>query len=143
MKTISYTYMREHLTEVLDALRCGEEITVTQRGKVDVILNANLNVIPSPMVVVEHARKTLTPGESSGSFKGSRRDVDSLRSAAARGITDSLKKPRTPAADIEWTVLKDRGVHYQKSSQNGLSFSEAKERTKKRHAGVIKMLGDK
>jgi len=40
MKTISYTKMRDDLANVLEMLRSGEPVTVTQRGKPDIVLNA-------------------------------------------------------------------------------------------------------
>lgn len=46
MKTISYTKMRDELADVLDMLRNGEDITVTQRGRPDIILMAKAAPVP-------------------------------------------------------------------------------------------------
>lgn len=40
MKTITYTKMREELSDVLDAIRNGESITITQRGRPDITISA-------------------------------------------------------------------------------------------------------
>jgi antitoxin Phd len=40
MKKISYTKMREELADVLDMLRNGEDITITQRGRPDITISA-------------------------------------------------------------------------------------------------------
>lgn len=32
MKTVSYTNMRQHLAEVMEAIACGEEICFTRKG---------------------------------------------------------------------------------------------------------------
>lgn len=42
MKVISYTQMRNDLSEILDALRAGEAIVITQRGKPDLMLNGEV-----------------------------------------------------------------------------------------------------
>lgn len=47
MKTISYTRMRDELADVLEALRNGEQITVTQRGRPNMVLNANVAAKPA------------------------------------------------------------------------------------------------
>lgn len=38
MKKYTYTNMRTELSDVLDILRSGESVTITQRGKPDVVL---------------------------------------------------------------------------------------------------------
>lgn len=128
MKTISYTYMREHLTEILDALRLGEEITVTQRGKADLVLSAlkPLNLESVESVGKLYGLQDREPRKSA--FKGTRQDV--RERGQARGIDKGV-----------WKVVGSPSKG--QASGKKMSFSEAKERTKSRHAGVIKMLGDK
>lgn len=128
MKTISYTYMREHLTEILDALRLGEEITVTQRGKADLVLSAlkPLNLEPVESVGKLYGLQDREPRKSV--FKGTRQD------ARERGQALGIEKGA-------WKVVGSSSKGH--ASGKKMSFSEAKERTKSRHAGVIKMLGDK
>ncbi|EFH6041544.1 type II toxin-antitoxin system Phd/YefM family antitoxin, partial [Escherichia coli] len=40
MKIITYTQMRSDLSATLDCLRSGESVTVTQRGKSDLVISA-------------------------------------------------------------------------------------------------------
>lgn len=44
MKKVSYTQMRAELSDILDALRNGEEVVVTQRGRPDTVLKATVNM---------------------------------------------------------------------------------------------------
>lgn len=43
MKKITYTSMRTELSDVLDALRAGEEIIITQKGKEDITLKGSID----------------------------------------------------------------------------------------------------
>ncbi|EFJ7595025.1 type II toxin-antitoxin system prevent-host-death family antitoxin [Escherichia coli] len=44
MRKVSYTQMRAELSDILDAIRNGETIVVTQRGRPDTVLNGSLNI---------------------------------------------------------------------------------------------------
>ena len=45
MKKVSYTQMRAELSDILDALRNGEEVVVTQRGRPDTVTrNCTVNM---------------------------------------------------------------------------------------------------
>ncbi len=43
MRRVSYTQMRAELSDILDAIRKGETVIVTQRGKPDTVLCGNIN----------------------------------------------------------------------------------------------------
>lgn len=90
MKKISYTKMREELADVLDALRNGESITVTQRGRPDITI-----------AVAQEPRRYM--GKLSSSY------INMMNTSSSKRV----------------------------------SFNEAKEKTKKKHAGIIKALEDK
>ncbi len=128
MKIISYTHMREHLTEVLDALRNGEQITVTQRSKADLVLS-------SEPVLTPVSRESGVPG-----CKLTSGPVKTRASTPVKNVTPQDKSTR----DGQFMVAGKEGRRGKDPvSGKGLSFSDAKERTKVRHAGVIKMLSDK
>ncbi|WP_185957642.1 type II toxin-antitoxin system Phd/YefM family antitoxin [Citrobacter amalonaticus] len=133
MKKITYTHMREHLTEVLEALRNGESFTVTQRGKPDLILQGR-SVIETGYIPIRSAHMSVPPIRESGltnrakelgKHRGHNIHREEGGGTVVRMSRDSNSLPKAT------------------SSKKGLTFSEAKERTKARHAGVIKMLGDK
>lgn len=42
MRKVSYTQMRAELSDILDAIRNGETVVVTQRGRPDTVLNGSL-----------------------------------------------------------------------------------------------------
>ncbi|CAI2532397.1 Antitoxin of toxin-antitoxin stability system [Serratia ficaria] len=107
MKTISYTKMREELADVLDMLRNGDDITITQRGRPDITISANK---PAPSITWIGTKITSTPREAS---------------EHQREITKKL------AASIL------------NQSATKVSFQEAKNKTKIKHAGIIKALEDK
>lgn len=128
MKTISYTYMREHLTEVLDELRNGELITVTQRGKADIVLNSVCKTVLKPLPKADGwiavSGSSIKPAIKEGMKAGATHQ----KSNDGR-FMDASKELNSSGSNIV--------------TKKGLSFKDAKERTKVRHAGVIKMLGDK
>lgn len=71
MRKISYTQMRAELSDILDAVRNGETIVVTQRGRPDTVLNGALfeekpeeeNFIYKPYII--HKGKHITPKRGS------------------------------------------------------------------------------
>lgn len=44
MRKVSYTQMRAELSDILDAIRNGETVVVTQRGRPDTVLNGSLHI---------------------------------------------------------------------------------------------------
>ncbi|HHQ4306212.1 TPA: type II toxin-antitoxin system Phd/YefM family antitoxin [Serratia fonticola] len=126
MKTISYTYMRDHLTEVLDELRQGEQITVTQRGKANLVLSSVLM-----------GGKEISKG-SKVHISNTNPILNRARESAKKRIAASMNKSAQTLGQKE--VRTQDGVIIRSKR---MSFEEAKERTKVRHAVVIKMLGDK
>lgn len=67
MRKISYTQMRAELSDILDAIRNGETIVVTQRGRPDTLLNGALfeeNTEGSNSILksyIVHKGKRITP----------------------------------------------------------------------------------
>lgn len=57
MRKVSYTQMRAELSDILDAIRNGETIVVTQRGRPDTVIDGRIvesrrsGAIPWPGVV--------------------------------------------------------------------------------------------
>lgn len=117
MRKISYTQMRAELSDILDAIRNGETVVVTQRGRPDTVLKGSIN----------SGRSVFT--ESHGERHSS-------------GWTEVLK-------------TSDGRVKFVKKASNGqilsevftdstkVSFYDALELTKKKHAKIIKALEDK
>lgn len=59
MRKISYTQMRAELSDILDAIRDGETVVVTQRGKPDTVLNgSHVKNTSSPLA------DSIDPGEA-------------------------------------------------------------------------------
>ncbi|GKW11288.1 type II toxin-antitoxin system Phd/YefM family antitoxin [Pectobacterium punjabense] len=131
MKSITYTYMREHLTEVLDELRNGVDFIVTQRGKPDLELQGN--------------QIAGFPEESAGAYSSTPRGSSRVKTGEEVPV---FPTPRTLFVSTSGSTRRGSSTeHYEKrqtvSQPKKLSFVEAKTRTQKRHAGVIKILGDK
>lgn len=57
MKIITYTQMRSDLSATLDCLRSGESVTVTQRGKPDLVISAKSVDEIASADEVKHLRK--------------------------------------------------------------------------------------
>ena len=49
MEIISYTYMRQHLAEILDRMNAGEEFCITRRGCQPIVLPNKRNVSASEL----------------------------------------------------------------------------------------------
>ncbi|AOR60611.1 type II toxin-antitoxin system Phd/YefM family antitoxin [Pectobacterium parmentieri] len=134
MKSITYTYMREHLTEVLDELRNGVDFIVTQRGKPDIKLQGN--------------QISDFPEESTGAYSSAPRGSSRVKTGEEVSVFPAPSTHGTVFVSKSGSTRRGSSAeHYEKrqtvSLPKKLSFVEAKTRTQKRHAGVIKILGDK
>ncbi|MFQ3396158.1 hypothetical protein P9477_22155 [Enterobacter mori] len=130
MKEISYTYMREHLTEVLEGLRMGEQYLVTQRGKSDLVLSAAASNSAAQTPPAGEWMRVPNPAKE---LKPVRAGHAGMSKAHQSGYMAGIGKSQTKTRD-----------NFRKTTNSkGLSFSEAKARTQSRHAGIIKILGDK
>ncbi|WP_213991766.1 hypothetical protein [Sodalis sp. dw_96] len=134
MKSITYTYMREHLTEILDELRNGVDFIVTQRGKPD------LNLQGSQIAGL--------PETGYGIYSSAPRGGGWVKTGEGASVRSTPSAHGTVLVSKSGSTRRDSSSgHYEKrqasSQPKKLSFGEAKTRTQKRHAGVIKILGDK
>ncbi|AIA69274.1 hypothetical protein ECA0254 [Pectobacterium atrosepticum SCRI1043] len=134
MKSITYTYMREHLTEVLDELRNGVDFIVTQRGKPDLKLQGN--------------QSASFPEANAGVYSSTPRGGIRVKTGEEVSVFSTPSAHGTVFVSKSGSIRRDSSSeHYEKrqtvSQPKKLSFVEAKTRTQKRHAGVIKILGDK
>lgn len=61
MRKVSYTQMRAELSDILDAVRNGETVIVTQRGRPDTVLNGSLVQNKTDSENVSYASSLTTP----------------------------------------------------------------------------------
>ncbi|MES3574247.1 hypothetical protein CIW69_01455 [Enterobacter cloacae] len=113
MRKVSYTQMRAELSDILDAIRNGETVVVTQRGRPDTVLNGSL--------VNESANFKPSPVES----RGHRREYVE------------------PTTQGKWHEVRVRGQATAIGRSRKSSFSEALNKTQLKHARIIKALEDK
>lgn len=74
MRKVSYTQMRAELSDILDAIRNGETVVVTQRGRPDTVLNGSLN-IEHEHPQRHYAGYTVVEGNGRARLFGSKRDL--------------------------------------------------------------------
>lgn len=115
MRKVSYTQMRAELSDILDAIRNGETVVVTQRGRPDTVLNGSLGVTTgkpfadySPFVV---HKEPINKGQ----------EYRSVYLLGPDGEHIAIK----PLSDVR------------------ISFKEALHKTQQKHAKIIKALEDK
>ncbi|HAS0832466.1 MULTISPECIES: type II toxin-antitoxin system Phd/YefM family antitoxin [Enterobacter] len=137
MKIITYTQMRSDLSATLDCLRSGESVTVTQRGKPDLVISAkSVDEIASADEVKTSAKKidthlaqliasNLSPQITEGVMKLTKQLDALLQSDEAR---QTMMKAANAAVALQ-------GVSE--------SFIKALQHTQTRHAEIIKKLEDK
>ncbi|HED1243933.1 TPA: type II toxin-antitoxin system prevent-host-death family antitoxin [Enterobacter bugandensis] len=121
MRKVSYTQMRAELSDILDAIRNGETVVVTQRGRPDTVLSGALagseNVLPRESSLQQHV-----PHIKTYLVEGHLKDGSLYHSNTSAHFTrnrlDSMTLVKT-------------------------SFSEALKKTQKKHAKIIKALEDK
>ncbi|MEB4702464.1 type II toxin-antitoxin system Phd/YefM family antitoxin [Klebsiella quasipneumoniae] len=137
MKTITYTQMRTDLSATLELLRSGESVTVTQRGKPDLILRGEPD---NSQLIVKEIKPTakkldtqlaqliasnISPQTREGIMRLTKQLDDLLRS-------DEARQALTKVAN---TAIALQGVSE--------SFIKALQHTQTRHADIIKKLEDK
>lgn len=137
MKTITYTQMRSDLSATLDLLRSGESVTVTQRGKPDIVLSAKADVKSAPereikspaMPTNAHLARLISSNLSPEVMEGVMNLTSQLDALLQ---SDEARKTMASAANA---ALALQGV--------SISFAKALQHTQTRHAEIIKKLEDK
>ncbi|WP_190320703.1 type II toxin-antitoxin system Phd/YefM family antitoxin [Enterobacter bugandensis] len=115
MRKVSYTQMRAELSDILDAIRNGETVVVTQRGRPDTVLNGSLSV--------DHE----LPAADYSHFIIHKEPECKTRKAT------SVYRIGSKGELIEMKPLNELKI----------SFREALNKTQKKHAKIIKALEDK
>ncbi|EQA5714780.1 type II toxin-antitoxin system Phd/YefM family antitoxin [Cronobacter sakazakii] len=137
MKIITYTQMRSDLSATLDCLRSGESVTVTQRGKPDLVISA----------------KSVDEIASADEVKTSSKTIDThlaqlIASNLSPQITEGVMKltkqldALLQSDEARQTMMKaaNAAVALQGVSE---SFIKALQHTQTKHAEIIKKLEDK
>ncbi|HHN9945742.1 TPA: type II toxin-antitoxin system Phd/YefM family antitoxin [Escherichia coli] len=137
MKIITYTQMRSDLSATLDCLRSGESVTVTQRGKPDLVISA----------------KSVDEIASADEVKTSAKTIDThlaqlIASNLSPQITEGVMKltkqldALLQSDEARQTMMKaaNAAVALQGVSE---SFIKALQHTQTKHAEIIKKLEDK
>lgn len=136
MKNITYTQMRSDLSATLEALRSGESVKITQRGKPDLIIcakkdneivesNAVLHSRPSNHEIAQLISSNFSPQVKEGAMRFAKQLHDLI-------LSDEAQKAMINAARITETM---QGVSE--------SFIKALQHTQTKHADIIKKLEDK
>ncbi|HHA2019262.1 TPA: type II toxin-antitoxin system Phd/YefM family antitoxin [Enterobacter kobei] len=137
MKIITYTQMRSDLSATLDCLRSGESVTVTQRGKPDLVISAKSADEIASVDAVKTSAKTidthlaqliasnLSPQITEGVMKLTKQLDALLQSDEAR---QTMMRAANAAVALQ-------GVSE--------SFIKALQHTQTKHAEIIKKLEDK
>lgn len=113
MRKVSYTQMRAELSNILDAIRNGETVVVTQRGRPDTVLNGS----------VDFERKHLFS-------EGGKYTVELGRKPSGEAYYVAKK----PNGEVITQICTDVAR---------ISFREALSKTQQKHAKIIKALEDK
>lgn len=155
MKKVTYTQMRNELSNILDDIRNGETVVVTQRGKQDLVIKAeiadtcnsindiqskNMSVsIPLEKIMSTDTIKTLAQiGEAVRKLQPSPEVMESIQRAAKQfNAMVNSEEFRRFSHNIN-----DIGYHLENSSSME-QFKKALEHTKIKHAHIIKSLEDK
>lgn len=146
MKTITYTQMRSDLSATLELLRSGEDVTVTQRGKPDLLLKA------------EVVNTTIVEGEILPAGISER--IELANKAAKASLSETLLASMTPqmkegmmnaAKQLDNLLASDEARKMMLKLANSAialqgvseSFVKALQHTQIKHADIIKKLEDK
>lgn len=138
MKNVSYTQMRTELSTILDTLRKGGSVTITQRGKPDVVISGAIPSSCEQRCTGEYAGDVpaITPYT-----RRAERPSDKLLSPDAishiRRIGDDVKAIRS-AQDFS-----DTPEDIQCVTDKRTDFQKALDKTKIKHADIIRALEDK
>lgn len=123
MRKVSYTQMRAELSDILDAIRNGETVVVTQRGRPDTYLNGSTKDEPKKPILF-HKRDSAGRAHSGQPF------IEVSRNSAGQVMYVS----KAPNGEILSKVI---------TKGEKVSFSDALSKTQKKHAKIIKALEDK
>jgi antitoxin Phd len=105
--------MRAELSDILDAIRNGETVVVTQRGRPDTVLNGS----------VDYEKKiTVT--------KGNKYTIQVSKTPSG----DTCYVTKKPNGEVVTSIYKNTGP---------VSFKDALIKTQRKHAKIIKALEDK
>lgn len=115
--------MRAELSDILDAIRNGETVVVTQRGRPDTVLNGSTKVEPLKPVLFHKRDTTGRPRINQPSIEISRNSAGQL-----------VYVTKAPNGEILSKTI---------AAGNKVSFSDALSKTQKKHARIIKALEDK
>lgn len=146
MKTITYTQMRSDLSATLELLRAGESVTVTQRGKPDLVINAKVVSEPvtrSEIVPVNNTTEILRASKAANESLG-RALMSNLSPQMREGLVNVTKQLDNLLASDEarkaMMKLANSAIALQGVSE---SFARALQHTQTKHADIIKKLEDK
>lgn len=137
MKIITYTQMRSDLSATLDCLRSGESVTVTQRGKPDLVISAksvdeiaSADEVKTPAKTIDtHLEQLIASNLSPQITEGVMRLTKQLDALLQ---SDEARQTMMKAANA--------AVALQGVSE---SFIKALQHTQTKHAEIIKKLEDK
>lgn len=135
MRKVSYTQMRAELSDILDAIRNGETVVVTQRGRPDTVLNGSL----------------VEPGQIPlGHAISSRTNADKEYTVIVERGSKSVKPHDSRDEAGNWKAMwEKRSSHLQVYTGKEVrammkkSFEDALNQTQTKHAKIIKALEDK
>ncbi|WP_311753506.1 type II toxin-antitoxin system Phd/YefM family antitoxin [Proteus columbae] len=155
MKKVTYTQMRSELSNILDDIRSGEGVIVTQRGKPDLLIKAEIvdehqnytevklhnNTVSIPLenIMSTDTIKTLAQiGEAVKKLQPSPEVMEGIQRVAKQFNSmvksEEFKRFSSQINDIEY--------HLENSTSMD-QFKKALEHTKIKHAHIIKSLEDK
>ncbi|WP_308568050.1 type II toxin-antitoxin system prevent-host-death family antitoxin [uncultured Providencia sp.] len=155
MRKVTYTQMRNELSNILEDIRNGETVVVTQRGKQDLVIKAeiadtcnsindiqsnNMSVsLPLEKIMSTDTIKTLAQiGEAVKKLQPSPEVMESIQRAAKQlNAMVNSEEFRRFSHNIN-----DIGYHLENVSSME-QFKKALEHTKIKHAHIIKSLEDK
>lgn len=129
MKVLSYSRMRAELADVLECLRNGETIIITQKGKDDLTLYSDAGQIKANTII------TGSPGVAGVIEMADR--VDKLPGGGLRMSELNQLYERTGLKVVK--ELEALNPALQKKGP-GMSFEEAKKKVSEQHSEVIKGL---
>lgn len=150
MKNVSYTMMRTELSAILDSLRNGENVTITQRGKPDVVISGTvLSSCRAEEPAAEYFAgkpETLFPADTINQLRQMEEAVKSVLPSP-----DFIETVRNASAQLEAAVNSDAmkemlritGQLSDIAGKNLTDFQKALTRTKTKHADIIRALEDK
>ncbi|BEN05096.1 type II toxin-antitoxin system prevent-host-death family antitoxin [Serratia bockelmannii] len=128
MKTVTYTQMRSELSDILELLREGKSITVTQRGKPDIVVRGSCEANeanPTVGTMSKIPEFRVSPEISEGIKEMSKQLNNVLNSSGTREAIAMAAK----------MALKLNSLPEE--------FAKALSHTQSKHAEIIKKLEDK